>query len=93
MKTTTTKKQKTTPGFAIEIKDDTELDGILMQELHIPGEYIAMSKPVASVVSVNEAREIAASRKNPEACTYRLWARGVEGEYIAVPTEILVIKK
>jgi hypothetical protein len=43
-------------------------------------------------VSVNEAREIAASRKNPEPCTYRLWARGIEGEYIAVPLSILVVK-
>ena len=90
----TTRKNAWKPwhGFAIEIKDDTELDGILMQELHVPGEYIALAKPVAAVVSVNEAREIAASRKNTEPCTYRLWARGLEGEYIAVPLTILVVK-
>jgi hypothetical protein len=84
---------KTWNGFAIEIKDDTELDGILMQELVVPGFPIPYNKPVATVVSVNEAREIAASRKNTEACAYRLWARGIEGEYIPVPAEILVVKK
>ena len=91
----TTKKSawKTWNGFAIEIKDDTEVDGILMQELHVPGFPTTYNKPVAAVVSVNEAREIAATRKNPEPCTYRLWARGIEGEYIPVPTEILVVKK
>ena len=83
---------KTWNGFAIEIKDDTELDGILMVELNVPGYPIPYCKPVAAVVSVNEAREIAASRKNPEPCTYRLWARGIEGEYIAVPQTILVVK-
>jgi hypothetical protein len=64
-----------------------------MQELHIPGEYIAMSKPVAAVVSVNEAREIAASHHCAEACTYRLWARGLGGDYVAIATPILVCKK
>jgi hypothetical protein len=94
MKTTTTKKQRaTTPGFAIVIEDDTPLDGILMQELAIEGCSLPYTVPVAAVVSVNEAREIAASRKNTETCKYRLWARGLEGEYHAVPTKILVVDK
>jgi len=93
---TTTKKNAWKPwhGFAIEIGPDTELsEGILMQELVVPGQNIPYNRPVGAVVSVNEAREIAASRKNNESCTYRVWARGVEGELIPVPAEILVVKK
>ncbi len=90
MKATTTKKQKaTTPGFALVIEDDTPLDGILMIELTVPGQH-PYNKPVAAVASVNEAREIAASYKDTYAGkgTFRLWARGLEGEYIAVPLPI-----
>jgi hypothetical protein len=94
--TKTTKKSAWQPwhGFAIEIGPDTELsEGILMQELVVPGQSIPYNRPVGAVVSVNEAREIAASRKNNESCTYRVWARGVEGELIPLPAEILVVKK
>lgn len=93
MARTTKIKTNATTGFAIEIKDDTELDGILMVELVVHGSAIPYNRPVAAVVSINEAREIAASRNNPESCTYRLWARGIGGEYIGVPVEILVVKK
>jgi hypothetical protein len=93
MATTNKQPWKEWHGFACEIKDDTEVDGILMQELDVPGFAITYNRPIAAVVSVNEAREIAASRKNLEPCTYRLWARGVAGEYIPVPAEILVVKK
>ena len=46
-----------TPGFAIEIKDDTELGlAMLIADLG-DGHY----QPIGVVVSINEAREIAAS--------------------------------
>src|ERR1035441_4167945 len=67
------------------IGPDTELsEGILMQELVVAGQSVPYNRPVCGVVSINEAREIAASRKNNEPCTYRVWARGVEGELIPV---------
>ncbi len=78
-----------TPGFAIEIKDDTELGlGILVAEF---GENTY--EPIGVVVSINEAREIAAgdmrgrmrdmeAGKTP-ACpeTYVVWAQGLDGDY------------
>ena len=54
-----TKQTKTnaTPGFAIEIKDNTELGlAMLIADLG-DGHYL----PIGVVVSINEAREIAAS--------------------------------
>ena len=78
-----------TPGFAIEIKDDTELGlAMLIADLG-DGHY----QPIGVVVSINEAREIAASDmrgrmrdleagKSP-ACpeSYVVWAQGLEGDY------------
>jgi hypothetical protein len=87
----TTKQTKTpaTPGFAIEIKDDTELGlAILIAEFG-DGNY----QPVAAVVSINEARDIAASnsrcrmkeleRGGEPACPerYVVWAQGYDGSY------------
>jgi hypothetical protein len=55
----TTKQSKTpaTPGFAIELKDNTELGLTILIAEFGDGNY----KPVAVVVSINEAREIASS--------------------------------
>lgn len=78
-----------TPGFAIEIKDDTELGlAMLIADLG-DGHY----QPIGVVVSINEAREIAAgdmrgrmrdleAGKTP-ACpeSYVVWAQGLEGDY------------
>ena len=86
-----TKQSRTnaTPGFAIEIKDDTELGlAMLIADLG-GGDY----QPIGVVVSINEAREIAESDmrgrmrdleagKTP-ACpeTYVVWAQGLDGDY------------
>ena len=83
-------KTSATPGFAIEIKDDTELGlAILVAEF---GE--GNCQPVRVVVSINEAREIAdgdmrgrmrdLERGKTPACPerYLVWARGIAGEYI-----------
>ena len=82
MKTTnrTPKKNAWKPwhGFAIEIEERTRIDGILILD----------NAPVACVVSVDEAREIAASHKTTHVGTYQLWARGINGDYILVPVEI-----
>ena len=78
-----------TPGFAIEIKDDTELGlAVLVAEF---GENTY--QPIGVVVSINEAREIAAgdmcgrmrdleAGKTP-ACpeAYVVWAQGLDGDY------------
>ena len=61
----TTKQTKTpaTPGFAIEIKDDTELGLAILVAEFGDGNY----QPVEVVVSINEAREIADSdMRDPE---------------------------
>jgi hypothetical protein len=78
-----------TPGFAIEIKDDTELGlAMLIADLG-DGHY----QPIGVVVSINEAREIAASDMrgrmrdleagDTPACPegYVVWAQGLEGTY------------
>jgi len=77
------------PGFAIEIKDDTELGlAMLIADLG-DGHY----QPIGVVVSINEAREIAASDMrgrmrdleagDTPACPegYVVWAQGLEGTY------------
>src|ERR1039457_5252337 len=53
----TTKQTKTpaTPGFAIEIKDDTELGLAILVAVYAAGGY----RPVGVAVSISEAREIA----------------------------------
>ncbi len=83
-------KTNATPGFAIEIKDDTELGLAMLVAEDEEGRY----EPVGVVVSINEAREIAASnmayrRKqldrggDPGICPYeyKVWAQGSDGDY------------
>ena len=86
-----TKQTKTnaTPGFAIEIKDDTELGLAMLIAESEEGHY----EPVAVVVSINEGREIAAGdmrgrRKDLERgqtplCPYeyKVWSQGIDGTY------------
>ena len=82
---------KTTPGFAIELRPDTDL-GLAML---IAEDEEGRIEPVAVASTINEAKEIAESdlrsrmRRldhggDPGICpyTYRLWARGIDGDYI-----------
>ena len=83
-----------TPGFAIEIKDDTELGMAILVAEFDDGNY----QPVAAVVSINEAREIAASdvrgrmrrleHGGTPACPerYIVWAQGMDGDYLQAKT-------
>ena len=59
----TTKQTKTpaTPGFAIEIKDDTELGLAILVAEFGDGDGTGGYQPIGVVVSINEAREIADS--------------------------------
>jgi hypothetical protein len=78
-----------TPGFAIEIKDNTEL-GLAMLIADLGGGHYL---PIGVVVSIDEAREIAASDMRGRmrdleageapACpeSYVVWAQGLEGGY------------
>jgi len=74
-------KTNATPGFAIEIKPDTELQGAMLIAEFAGGGY----RPVSQVINLNEAREIAhddlAGDKGQPARTYAVWARGLDGEY------------
>ncbi|HZT32787.1 MAG TPA: hypothetical protein VE999_01575 [Gemmataceae bacterium] len=78
-----------TPGFAIEIKDDTELGLAILVAEFAENAY----QPIGVVVSINEVREIAESDmrgrmrdleagKTP-ACpeAYVVWAQGLDGDY------------
>jgi hypothetical protein len=88
----TTKKNEWKPwhGFAIEIGPDTDLrgDGLLMYE-YASGGYA----PVAAVSTPNEAQEIAASYKPQAAGSFRLWSRGLDGDYLMVPLVINGVRK
>jgi hypothetical protein len=78
-----------TPGFAIEIKDDTGLGLAMLIAEDEEGRY----EPVGVVVSINEAREIASSdmrgrQKELERggapmrpYEYKVWAQGIDGDY------------
>ena len=78
-----------TPGFAIEIKDDTQLGLAMLIVEDEEGHY----EPVGVVASINEAREIAASdmrgrmrlleRDEDPICPYeyKVWAQGIDGDY------------
>jgi hypothetical protein len=79
-------KTNATPGFAIEITDDTEL-GMAILMVTYAGNKTA---PVGVVISVNEAREIAEShranyRGGLEILGYDVWAQGVERGYLRLP--------
>ena len=78
-----------TPGFAIKIEDDTELGLAMLVAEFADGTY----QPIAVVVSINEAKEIAEGnmrcrmreleRGGEPACPecYQVWAQGLGGEY------------
>ena len=79
-----------TPGFAIAIKDDTDLGLAMLIAEDEEGRY----EPVGVIVSINEAREIAASdmrgrinhlERGEDAglCPYeyKVWAQGIDGDY------------
>jgi hypothetical protein len=87
--TASTKSPNATPGFAIEIGPDTNLGlAILLAE-----DEEGHSEPVAVVVSINEAREIAVGdmrrrrneleRGEAPMCPYeyKVWAEGLGGGY------------
>jgi len=82
---------KTNNGFAIPLQPDTELGLAVLIAEDEEGRY----EPVAVVVSIAEAREIAASdlrsrmrlldrEEDPGLCPYqyKVWARGIEGSYL-----------
>jgi hypothetical protein len=82
-------RRNATPGFAIEIKPDTELQGAMLIAEDEEGGH----EPVAIVVSIDEATEIAAGdmrrrhndlgRGETPLCPYeyKVWARGLGGDY------------
>jgi hypothetical protein len=99
MKAASTRKQQrpTTPGFAIVIKDDTELGLATLIVESEEGQY----QPIGVVASIDEAREIAQSDLrmrmkelerggDPGICpySYKVWAQGLEGTY-RIAAEIL----
>jgi len=91
MSAKTSKTAKPTRGFAIQLRPDTDLGlAILIAE-----DEEGRIEPVAVVGTINEAREIAVSDmrgrmrrldqdEDPGICParYRLWARGIDGDYI-----------
>ncbi len=89
MPTNRTTRRKPTPGFAIEIKDDTGLGLAMLIAEFKDSQY----EPVAVVVSINEAREIAENdmrgrmrdldRGGAPMCpnVYKVWAPGIDGDY------------
>ena len=91
-----TKQIKTpaTPGFATEFKDDTDLGMAILVAEFGDGHY----EPVAVVVSINEARELAdgdmrgrmrrLERGGTPACPehYIVWAQGMDGDYLQAKT-------
>jgi hypothetical protein len=86
-----TKKQTTNyNGFAIKLQPDTDLGLAMLIAEDEDGQH----EPVAVVGTINEAKEIAESDlrgrmrrldrgDDPGICpyTYKLWARGVDGDY------------
>ena len=86
----TTKQTKTpaTPGFAIEIKDNTELGLAILVAVYEGGGY----RPVGVAISINEAREIAESHQRnytgAKIAGYDLWAQGLEGGYVRLAAPI-----
>ena len=86
----TGKQTKTYNGFAIPLKPDTELGLAMLIAEDEDGHY----EPVAVAATINEAKEIAESDlrgrmrgiergDDPRICpyTYKLWARGIDGDY------------
>src|ERR1039457_5056157 len=87
-RTTKQTKKPATPGFAIEIKDDTELGLAILVAVYAAGGY----RPIGVAVSISEAREIAEShwRHYTGAAIekYALWAQGLEGDYVRLAAPI-----
>jgi len=90
VKNTSRTETKSYNGFAIPLQPDTEL-GLAML---IAEDEEGTTQPVAVVVSINEAKEIAQSDlvgrrrrleqdSDPGLCPYcyKLWARGINGDY------------
>jgi len=75
-------------GFAFEIGPDTDLqgDGLLILE-RPDGSY----EPVANVSTVNEAQSFALGHSLDG--VLRLWARGINGRFLAVPVVIDGVRK
>lgn len=86
-------KRPATPGFAIEIKDNTDLGLAMLIAEDEEGRY----QPVGCVISISEAREIARSDfrrrmhdlergADPGLCPYgyKIWATGLDGDYRTV---------
>jgi len=90
------KRPKTCNGFARPLQPDTQLGLAMLIAEDDEGPY----KPVGVVISVNEAREIAASdmrdrmrrleRGEDDAglCRYefKVWAQGIDGDYRVAST-------
>src|ERR1043166_6535424 len=86
-----TRKQKDHNGFAIPLQPDTELSLAML----IAEDEEGRTQPIAVASTINEAKELALNdfdcrlkkMQNDEDAgicpyEYKLWARGVEGEYI-----------
>jgi hypothetical protein len=74
-------KRATSPGFAIEIKEDTDLrgDGIITNTTN--------GAPIATASTIREADEMVADalkRTKVYGSVYALWARGDQGEFLQV---------
>ena len=90
METATKKQHKSHNGFAIPLQPDTELGMAMLIAEDEEGHH----EPVAVASTINEAKEIAESDlcgrmrrldhgADPGICpyTYKLWARGIDGDY------------
>jgi hypothetical protein len=86
----TRKQTKTYNGFAIPLKPNTELGLAMLIAEDEEGHH----EPVAVASTINEAKEIAETdlrsrmrrlerADDPGICpyTYKLWARGIDGDY------------
>ncbi|MBZ5622893.1 MAG: hypothetical protein LAQ69_29780 [Acidobacteriia bacterium] len=84
------KQPKSYNGFAIPLQPDTELGMAMLIAEDEEGRH----EPVAVASTINEAKEIAQSDlrgrmrrlergEDPGICpyTYKLWARGIDGDY------------
>jgi hypothetical protein len=81
-----------TPGFALEIKDDTELGSAMLIAEDEDSHYL----PIGSVVNIDEGRGIALDDLRRRMCElergndpgfcpycYKIWARGLDGFLVA----------
>ena len=87
---TTIEKQTSNNGFAIPLENDTDLGLAMLIVEDEEGHY----EPVASVSTINEAKELAADDllhrqerlerdEDPGLCpcSYKVWARGMDGGF------------